>query len=41
MRAERTWLDPVLGPFERLLYRMTGVDAEAEMRLDGVWRARC
>jgi K+-transporting ATPase ATPase A chain len=28
----RTWLDPVLGPVERLLYRMTGVDAAAEMR---------
>jgi K+-transporting ATPase ATPase A chain len=27
-----TWLDPVLGPVERLLYRLTGVDAEAEMR---------
>jgi potassium-transporting ATPase potassium-binding subunit len=27
-----TWLDPVLGPIERLLYRMTGVDETAEMR---------
>jgi K+-transporting ATPase ATPase A chain len=27
----KTWLDPVLGPVERLLYRMTGVDATAEM----------
>jgi K+-transporting ATPase ATPase A chain len=27
-----TWLDPVLGPVERLLYRVTGVDADAEMR---------
>jgi K+-transporting ATPase ATPase A chain len=27
-----TWLDPVLGPVERLLYRMTGVNAEEEMR---------
>jgi len=26
-----TWLDPVLGPIERLLYRLTGVDADAEM----------
>jgi K+-transporting ATPase ATPase A chain len=30
--GKRTWLDPVLGPIERLLYRMTGVNAEAEMR---------
>jgi K+-transporting ATPase ATPase A chain len=30
--GKRTWLDPVLGPIERLLYRMTGVDATAEMR---------
>jgi potassium-transporting ATPase potassium-binding subunit len=29
---EKTWLDPVLGPVERLLYRMTGVDANEEMR---------
>jgi potassium-transporting ATPase potassium-binding subunit len=29
---KRTWLDPVLVPVERLLYRMTGVDADAEMR---------
>jgi K+-transporting ATPase ATPase A chain len=29
---KKTWLDPVLGPVERLLYRMTGVDANAEMR---------
>jgi K+-transporting ATPase ATPase A chain len=28
---KKTWLDPVLGPVERLLYRMTGVDADAEM----------
>ncbi|HEV2647248.1 MAG TPA: potassium-transporting ATPase subunit KdpA [Acidobacteriaceae bacterium] len=30
--GRRTWLDPVMGPIERLLYRMTGVDAAAEMR---------
>ena len=30
--GKRTWLDPVLGPIERLLYRLTGVDAAAEMR---------
>jgi len=28
---KRTPLDPVLGPIERLLYRVTGVDADAEM----------
>jgi potassium-transporting ATPase potassium-binding subunit len=26
--GERTWLDPVLGPVERLLYRVIGVDAK-------------
>ena len=29
---EKTWLDPVLGPVERVLYRVTGVDANEEMR---------
>jgi len=29
---KRTWLDPVLVPIERLLYRVTGVDADSEMR---------
>ena len=28
----RTWLDPVLGPVERLLYRATGIHADQEMR---------
>lgn len=28
----RTWLDPVLAPCERLLYRLTGIDANHEMR---------
>lgn len=28
----RTWLDPVLVPCERLLYRLTGIDPEEEMR---------
>jgi K+-transporting ATPase ATPase A chain len=28
---KKTWLDPVLVPIERLLYRVTGVDADAEM----------
>jgi K+-transporting ATPase ATPase A chain len=27
----RTWLDPIAGPCERLLYRITGVDAQEEM----------
>jgi potassium-transporting ATPase potassium-binding subunit len=30
--GERTFLDPVLRPVERLLYRVTGVDQEHEMR---------
>ena len=29
---EKTWLDPVLGPIERLIYRLTGVNAAREMR---------
>src|SRR6185369_14842297 len=29
---ERTWLDPVLRPIERVLYRTTGVDETHEMR---------
>jgi len=29
---ERTWLDPVLRPMERLIYRLTGVDEAREMR---------
>src|SRR5437016_1785273 len=29
---ERTWLDPVLRPIERLIYRSTGVDEQHEMR---------
>jgi K+-transporting ATPase ATPase A chain len=29
---ERTWLDPVLRPVERLIYRLTGVDEMHEMR---------
>jgi potassium-transporting ATPase potassium-binding subunit len=28
---ERTWLDPVLRPLERLIYRSTGIDASREM----------
>ncbi len=28
---KKTWLDPVLGPVERMLYKLTGVDANAEM----------
>jgi K+-transporting ATPase ATPase A chain len=31
-RRERTWLDPVLRPVERLIYRLTGVDESHEMR---------
>ena len=29
---ERTWLDPILRPLERLIYRATGVDETHEMR---------
>jgi K+-transporting ATPase ATPase A chain len=29
---ERTFLDPVLRPLERLIYRLTGVNEEREMR---------
>ncbi|HWB17744.1 MAG TPA: potassium-transporting ATPase subunit KdpA [Vicinamibacterales bacterium] len=29
---ERTWLDPLLRPIERLIYRVTGVDDRREMR---------
>jgi K+-transporting ATPase ATPase A chain len=29
---ERTWLDPILRPIERLLYRLTAVDESREMR---------
>lgn len=30
--GKRTWADPILGPVERCLYRITGVSPEAEMR---------
>jgi potassium-transporting ATPase potassium-binding subunit len=29
--GERTWLDPVMRPVERMLYKLTGVDASREM----------
>src|SRR5262245_61111584 len=29
---ERTWLDPVMRPVERALYKLTRVDEEREMR---------
>jgi K+-transporting ATPase ATPase A chain len=29
---ERTWLDPVLRPVEKLIYKLTGVNEEREMR---------
>jgi potassium-transporting ATPase potassium-binding subunit len=34
LEGERTLLDPVLGPFERLIYRLAGVRADQEMN----WR---
>jgi len=33
--GKRTWLDPVLVPCERLLYRLTGVNPETEMHWTG------
>jgi K+-transporting ATPase ATPase A chain len=32
--GERTWLDPVLRPVERLIYKLSGINAESEMN----WR---
>jgi K+-transporting ATPase ATPase A chain len=34
---ERTWLDPVLRPMEKLIYKLTGVNEEREMR----WTEYC
>ncbi len=34
LEGQRTWLDPVLRPFERLIYRLCGVNSEKEMN----WR---
>src|SRR5271157_1751060 len=34
LEGERTWLDPVLRPIERLIYRLCGVHADKEMN----WR---
>ena len=34
LEGERTWLDPVLRPVERLIYKLSGVRADAEMN----WR---
>ena len=34
LERERTWLDPVLRPFERLIYKLCGVNASHEMN----WR---
>jgi K+-transporting ATPase ATPase A chain len=34
LEGERTWLDPVLRPFERLLYKLCAVNADSEMN----WR---
>jgi K+-transporting ATPase ATPase A chain len=36
---EKTWLDPVLAPLERLIYRLTGVHADSEMRWQEYARA--
>ncbi|MGA8731333.1 MAG: potassium-transporting ATPase subunit KdpA [Terracidiphilus sp.] len=34
LEGQRTWLDPVLRPFERLIYKLCGVSSEKEMN----WR---
>ena len=34
MEGERTWLDPVFRPLERVIYKLCGVNAEEEMN----WR---
>ena len=34
LEGERTWLDPVLRPFERIIYKLCGVRADKEMN----WR---
>ena len=34
LEGERTWLDPVLRPLERLIYKLSGVNAAEEMN----WR---
>ncbi len=34
LEGERTWLDPILRPIERLCYKLAGVDGEREMN----WR---
>jgi K+-transporting ATPase ATPase A chain len=34
LEGQRTWLDPVLRPIERLIYKLSGVDAAQEMN----WR---
>jgi potassium-transporting ATPase potassium-binding subunit len=31
LEGERTWLDPVIRPFERLIYKLSGVNADHEM----------
>ena len=34
LEGERTWLDPVLRPIERLIYKLCGIHADQEMN----WR---
>jgi K+-transporting ATPase ATPase A chain len=34
LEGERTWLDPILRPIERLIYKLCGVKADQEMN----WR---
>ena len=37
LEGERTFLHPVLGPLERVLYRFMGIRRDEEMG----WKARC
>jgi potassium-transporting ATPase potassium-binding subunit len=32
LEGERTWLDPVLRPLERLTYRLCGINSDKEMK---------
>ena len=35
---EKTFLDPLLRPMERLLYRICGIDEQARNGLEGIYR---
>ena len=40
-QGERTWLDPVLRPVERLIYRVSGVDWQARSSAGRPTRSPC